>query len=70
MQKFIVVYYSNTGSNHFLAEKIADALQCDLERIRPRINRFMFLLIFSWLNIPARPRALQHDLKNYEKVIL
>ena len=36
----LVVYYSNTGSNKYLAEKIAAVLSCDNEAIKPRLNFF------------------------------
>lgn len=62
----IVVYYSNKGSNKFLAEKIARRLSCDIEAIRPRIDSFgLFLTTF---NPGIRP--LKHDPGDYERVIM
>lgn len=44
MKKTIVIYYSNNGSNRFLAHKIAERLQCDIEEIKPRINAHLLLV--------------------------
>ena len=47
MKKNVVIYYSNTGSNQYLAEKIAKQLECHIEAIRPRGNGFPVLLMLS-----------------------
>jgi len=64
--KNIVVYYSNKGSNKFLAERIARRLNCDIEAIRPRINVFLLFL----LKVNAGIRPLKHKMKDYDQVIL
>lgn len=64
--KTIVVYYSNKGSNQYLAHKISDRLSCDIEEIRPRLN--VFLLFLMGINFGIRP--LKNDLKAYDKVIM
>jgi len=64
--KAIVIYYSNKGSNKYLARKMAASLSCDIEEIRPRINVFLLFL----MNINFGNRPLKHDLKTYDKVIL
>ena len=64
--KQIVVYYSNKGSNRYLANKIAERLSCDIEEIRPRLNLFFLFL----LNINAGIKPLKQNLEEYDKVIM
>jgi len=64
--KTIVVYYSNKGSNKYLAEKIAQSLTCDLEEIKPRLNVFLLFL----MNIHLGIKPLKHNIKGYDRVIL
>jgi menaquinone-dependent protoporphyrinogen IX oxidase len=64
--KTIVVYYSRKGSNKYLAEKITTSLSCDIEKIRPHLNVFLFFL----MNINLGIRPVKHKLTDYNKVIL
>ena len=64
--KTIVVYYSNKGSNKYLAEKISKSLSCDIVEIKPRIN--IFLLFLMNINMGIKP--LKNDFKAYDQVIL
>lgn len=64
--KTIVVYYSNKGSNKFLAKNIAKNLSCELEEIKPRLNFFLLLL----MNIHLGIKPLKHNIKDYQSVIL
>jgi menaquinone-dependent protoporphyrinogen IX oxidase len=64
--KTIVVYYSRNGSNRYLSEKIAGRLNCDIEELKPRLNVFPLLL----MKISFGIKALKHDVKNYDEVIL
>lgn len=64
--KTIVVYYSNKGSNRYLAEMIANRLACDIEEIKPRVN--IFLLFLMKINFGNTP--LKHSIKSYDRVIL
>lgn len=66
MEKTIVVYYSNKGSNKYLAEKLSKSLSCDLEEIKPRLNVFMLFL----MNIHFGIKPLKNNINNYDKVIL
>jgi flavodoxin len=70
MKKTIVMYYSNTGSNRYLAEKIADRLGCDIEEINPRPNIFPVLLLLSALKTSWGIKSLKHNLKEYDRIIL
>jgi len=64
--KTIVVYYSNKGSNKYLAEKISKTLSCEIEEIKPNLNVF-FLFI---MNIHLGIKLLENNIKEYDKVIL
>ena len=66
MMKTIVIYYSNKGSNKYLAEKIAKSLTCEIEEIKPRLNVFLFML----MNIHLGIKPIKTDIKNYDRVIL
>ena len=70
MKKTIVVYYSNTGSNKYLAEKIAQRLECDIEAIRPRPNLFPILMLLSALKTSWGIKSLKHNLDEYDRIIL
>lgn len=64
--KTIVVYYSNKGSNKYLAEKISKSLSCELEEIKPRLNIFPLLL----MNIHLGIKPLKTTIKEYDRVVL
>lgn len=64
--KTIVVYYSNKGSNKYLAGKISKELSCEMEGIRPRLNIFLLFL----MNIHLGIKPLKHSIKEYDQVIL
>lgn len=64
--KTIVIYYSNKGSNKYLAGRISGSLSCDIEQIKPRLNVFMLFL----MNIHLGIRPLKHNIKEYDNVIL
>ncbi len=66
MKKTLVVYYSRKGSNAYLAKKIADGLECDIERIRPRLNVFMLFLMKVNLGIGR----IRHKIGDYDRVIM
>ncbi len=70
MKKHIVYYYSRTGNNEFIAEKIAEDLDCEHERIKPKMKSFFLLILMTFLNIPARVKALKNNPAHYEKVIV
>lgn len=66
MMNTLVVYYSKAGSNKFLAEKIATHLKCDIEKIRPRLdNRILMMLGMNLGNLKLRSKV-----GNYERIIL
>lgn len=64
--KTLVAYYSRKGSNAFLAQKISQRLDADVEAIRPRINAFATIL----LNLNPGIRNMKHPVGQYERVIM
>jgi menaquinone-dependent protoporphyrinogen IX oxidase len=64
--KTIVIYYSHKGNNKYLANKIADRLQCDREELRPRLKGFLFIM----LALHAGIKPVKAQLDNYERIIL
>jgi flavodoxin len=66
MGKTVVIYYSNTGSNRFLAHKIADILNCEIDEIKPKLN-VQPLLLFG---ISFGIQKLQINIAEYDRIIL
>jgi flavodoxin len=68
--KTLVAYYSNTGSNNYLAEKIARVLECDSEAIKPRFDFFPALLFFSLARASMGIKTFDHKVNEYDRIIL
>ena len=68
--KTLVVYYSKTGSNGYLARRIADALGADREELRPRLDLFFFLMIFSLIGKGGGIKKLRKNPADYDQVVL
>lgn len=68
--KNLVVYYSSTGSNRYLAEKFSHVLKCDSEAILPKLNVFPLLLIFSLIKRGLGLKPLKHSIREYDRIIL
>ena len=66
----LVVYYSNTGNNKYLAEKIANDKKNDLYEISPRVKSSFWLMISSLLKISFGIHNTDINIKNYDAVIL
>ncbi|MEE4116698.1 MAG: flavodoxin domain-containing protein [Marinilabiliaceae bacterium] len=64
--KTIVIYYSNKGSNKYLAKKISQSLSCELEEIKPRLNIFLLFL----MNIHLGIKAIKTNIGEYDRVVL
>lgn len=70
MNKNIVVYYSKTGNNKYLAEKAADVLHCPAISLKPRFSPFPFLLLSSATKLSFGNRSLKYNFDDYDSVIL
>jgi flavodoxin len=68
--KTLVAYYSNTGSNNYLAGKIARVLGCDSEAIKPRFDFFPALMFFSLARTSMGIKTFDHKVNEYDRIIL
>jgi flavodoxin len=64
--KTIVYFYSHKGSNRYLANKIANDLNCEIEEIKPRLNAHLLML----MKLNFGNRKLKTNIENYDRVIL
>jgi flavodoxin len=64
--KIMVYYYSHKGSNRFLAHRIANDLNCEIEEIKPRLNAHLLML----MGLNLGNRKLKSKVENYDRVIL
>lgn len=68
--KTLVLHYSRTGNNRYLAERTAATLEADIEGIRPRINLFPCLLSGTWLGFGTGIRKLAHKPEDYHCTVV
>lgn len=66
MNTTLIAYYTRTGNNNYLVQKLKNELNADIEQIKPRVNSF-FLFV---LNIGFGVKKFQNNPGNYDKVIL
>lgn len=64
--KTLVVYYSKAGSNKYLAEKISNQLKCDIEKIRPRLDNRILMM----MGINLGNKKLRSKVEDYDRIIL
>ena len=68
--KNIVVYYSQKGSNKYLAEQTAIAMNCEKRELRPRVASFFFLLLASATKLSWGNRKIQEGWDKFDSVII
>ncbi len=68
--KYLIVYYSATGNNKYVAEKIAQQLECDIVEIVPRAKSHFILILSSLIGIKIGNRKLKVNIGEYDKVIV
>lgn len=66
----LVLYYSRKGSNRYLAEKLSEELNAEIEPISPLIRGNFLLIIFSLLKIGVSPKSLKNHPADFERIIL
>jgi len=66
MKNSIVIYYSNNGSNAYLANRISKELECPIEELKPMPRNYLILLT----GLIFKNKKLKHDLSQYERIIL
>lgn len=66
--KTLILYYSKSGNNKYLAGKIAESLQADIEPIRTA--PFPIVLLSTWLKFKIRIKPFKNLIEDYDKVII
>jgi len=68
--KTLVVYYSSTGNNAYLAKKITESLDADCDEIKVGLNVVPLIMVLSFLKMGIGIRKITHDVSDYDQVIL
>lgn len=68
--KTIVIYYSKTGNNRYIAEKIQKDLSCDIEAIKPRLKAIVPQVLATFTRLTPGIKKLKSDIEVYDRVIL
>ncbi len=69
MKKNLIIYYSRTGNNKFLATKIQHELGCDIEEIKPRFNSLIPLIFASTTRLSMGVKNINHNIGEYDNII-
>lgn len=64
--KSIIFYYSRSGNNKFLAQKMGKSLQCEVVPIEPKISFFPLLL----LRLTFGLKPIQRNFDQFERIYL
>ena len=68
--KTLVLFYSRTGSNKYLAERIATELKADMEEIHPKLNGLLFVIFSSLLRFGLGNKPFRSAVYEYERVVV
>jgi menaquinone-dependent protoporphyrinogen IX oxidase len=68
--KTLVVYYSKSGNNKYLAEKIASDLGGDIEALRPRVRVLPLQMLFVLFGFGPGNDSLEHTVAEYDRIIV
>ncbi|MGE0462616.1 MAG: hypothetical protein AB7Q16_14710 [Vicinamibacterales bacterium] len=70
MKKYLVLCFSQTGNNRFLAGRIARALNADVMEIQPPVGSTGLLFLLTLLGIPVRTGLSDDDLRGTDEVVI
>ncbi len=71
MKKYLILFYSKTGNNKFLAEKLAKELgNSSVRNITPKINVLLILLLMSRFKISVGTGTSQKDIEEHDEVVI
>ncbi len=70
MKKHLVLYYSKTGNNQFLAQQSANALSADIMSIQPRFNNIAMQYLLSLMKINMGINISRQSLEPYEEIVI
>ncbi|MFM1875581.1 MAG: hypothetical protein RL266_1318 [Bacteroidota bacterium] len=68
--KTLVLFYSRTGSNKYLAERIATELKADMEEIHPNLAGLLFVIFSSLLRFGLGNKPFRSSIDKYERVVV
>lgn len=68
--KRIVLFYSKTGSNKYLAQRIAGEFGCDIEEIKPVFNSLLSIIFSSLFKMKILLKKFINDISKYDEIIL
>lgn len=70
MKKYLVLYYSGSGNNRFLAQELAKTLNCDIKEIIPRMNFQGLQILLSLCKTSLGTNISPKDLEPYDEIII
>lgn len=68
--KTLVLFYSKTGSNRYLAERIAAELKADIEEIESKFNALLFVIFSSLLRFGLGIKKPHSSFNQYERIVV
>lgn len=68
--KALVVFYSRTESNKYLAQRLGREFDAKMIELKPRLKGFFWQLVFSGMKISAGNKKIDAVIKDYDKVII
>lgn len=69
MKKNLVLYYSKTGNNEFLARQIAEKIDGDLEKVSPLLDVIPTVMIDSLIGLPL-VKSIKAPLEQYKTITI
>ena len=70
MQKTLIIYYSRTGNNKFIAEKLGKDLNSEVISIETKSNNLLLLIFATVAKANTGIIQFSKPLENYERIIL
>ncbi len=70
MKSYAVLYYSKTGNSKFLAERLAQLLECPCKPILPSVNRLLPLFMLSNLKVKLPIGISQQELAQFDEIVM
>jgi hypothetical protein len=68
--KTLVAYYSRTGNNRYLASRVAQEYKADVLELKPNLQAFPVMVIFSLLGWPLGLKRFSVDPWSYDRLIV
>ena len=68
--KTLIAYYSRSGNNRFLAERLAKECNTDIIALRPRANAFALLALASLTHLSLGNKKIKADIDSFDTVII